>query len=57
MTDEAFRKLLAKAGVSQAEAARRLGYTSRHVNRWATGKQPISSAVAALIRERIKPKK
>lgn len=57
MTPQQLRTLIADAGISQAAAARLLGYTPRHVNRWAKGTQKISDAVAALIRERLKPAK
>lgn len=50
MSAEQFRRILKRAGVSQAAAAKRLGVGLRTVNRWACGKGTITKPVAAAIR-------
>jgi len=49
-------ELIARKGISQAAAARLLGYTPRHVNRWAKGQSPIHAAIATHIRKMLKSK-
>jgi transcriptional regulator with XRE-family HTH domain len=44
MTPQHLRALLAMAGVSQMELARRLGVDGRSVRRWVSGERGISDA-------------
>lgn len=55
MTPEALKAVLARLGINQAEAARRLGVSEMAVSTWVRGTTPISAGVAALIRERLSP--
>jgi transcriptional regulator with XRE-family HTH domain len=43
------RRLIENAGISQGEAAKRLGVTRQTVVRWLGGKSPISRTAAKLI--------
>ena len=51
MTAAEFRTLLARLGLTQAEAARRLGWCREFVNRLAKGRIKIRPINAAYIRE------
>lgn len=51
MTAEQFRDILAKLGITQAEAARRLGLHRAIINRWWKGVRIINRGNSALIRE------
>jgi len=53
MSADKFRELLSHLGISQSEAARRMGYTFRQVTRLYHGHSVITAATAALIRERL----
>lgn len=46
MTTEAFRAALSKLGLTQCEAARRLGISERTVRRYANGYRPIKLHIA-----------
>jgi DNA-binding transcriptional regulator YiaG len=50
MSPEEFRAILERRGLTQQQAADLLGYSRLSVNFWATGRQPITPAAAALIR-------
>ncbi|MDE2103368.1 MAG: helix-turn-helix domain-containing protein [Patescibacteria group bacterium] len=49
MTGTEFKSVLKALGISQAEFARRIGYTSRTVNQWASGSWPVPLVVQRLL--------
>lgn len=51
MKAEEFRAILKRLGLTQAEAARELGFTRATVCRWFHGMQPINRGNSALVRE------
>lgn len=55
MTADEFRALLAKLGITQAEAARRLHVCLKTVNNWAGGRHAIRESCALLIRKILLP--
>lgn len=50
MTPAAFRTALDRLGLTQSEAARRLGVDPRTVRRWIAGDRKIPGPVAVLLR-------
>ena len=50
MTPQQLKDLRRAAGVSQAALARKLGMSESQVQRWETGKNPISSVADIAIR-------
>lgn len=57
MTPQQFREIIEAAGVTQGEAAERLGVTRQTVVRWLGNSTPIDKANATLIRATFKAKK
>lgn len=49
MTPEQLRAALERLGLTQAEAARRLGVTLRSVQHWVSGSRKIGRPVAMLV--------
>ena len=57
MSGKQLKLRIGRAGISQAEAARRIGVLPRTVTRWIHSQHSISLATAFVIREALKPKK
>jgi transcriptional regulator with XRE-family HTH domain len=49
MTPADFRAALTRLGLSQAEAARRIGVTSMAVAHWLAGRRPVPKYAVALL--------
>ena len=54
MTPAEFRAALTRLGLSQAEAARRIGVTSMAVAHWLAGRRPVPGYAVALVANWIK---
>jgi transcriptional regulator with XRE-family HTH domain len=50
MTAKQLRKLLDNAGLSQSEAARRLGISARNMRRYVAGDSPVPRAIELALR-------
>ncbi len=49
MTKTQFRDALERLGLTQGQAAERMGYTIKMVNNYANGREPIPLVVSSLV--------
>ena len=55
MTAEEFRAILGRLGLTQAEAAEKLGFTRLTINNWVCGRHPITPRTVSHIRRVLLP--
>lgn len=57
MTPQQLRDILESSGLTQRDAAAKLGVSRSTLNRWLKGESTIDQANSLLIRQKLKPKK